>query len=141
MAEKEIIYGEKIIKFPDEVMTVTIPKDVFVEVKEMGSEGDYKSDQKDFELIRLIINIAFFVCEENERKYVGGLEPKAVIRIRYDNKIVGGAKEKEKAEKDLKLGWWNGSIWVVFPNQKLGRGYVDVETEGWYKDPPVGWGC
>ena len=136
MEEDNIKNGEKIIKFPDGVMTVTIPKDVFVEVNELGSECDYPSTPGDFELIGLIINIAFFVCEDNGRKYVDNLDPPAKIRIWYDDYILRKANGRE-----LKLAWWNKKEWVLFDKQEAGQGYVDVETSGWPKDPPVGWGC
>ena len=29
----------------------------------------------------------------------------------------------------------------TFEVQLLWKGYGDVETSGWPKDPPVGWGC
>ena len=143
MEEEKIM---KIIEFPDEGVTVTIPKqndnkNVYVEKKDIGVQGNYP-DQPN---IRLVINIAFFVLDNNNKKeYVGNLNPKAKLRIRYNksDKVTANGKKKKLSYLDIQ-----NQIWVDLKSKntssksKNWEGYGDVETPGWNGDPPVGWGC
>jgi hypothetical protein len=142
----------KIKNFYDEGVTVTFPekkngKEVFVEKK-----PDIPVPSSDFDFIDVVMNIAFYVMKNDKKKYVGGLKPKAIIRIRYDEKVVKKAQDKGKTEDDLIFGWWDGSKWVYDKEDKAEKsnhkfkdkdwlGYGDLKTSGWDKDPPVGWGC
>ena len=138
----------KIIEFPKQGVTVTIPKqnngkNVYVEKKPDLPEDD-SSNQAD-DIIKAIINIGFFVLDDdNKKKYIYDLDPPAKLRIRYDSSVVSAANRKKKI-----LAWWdkNNQIWVDLKStntsstSKNWKGYGDVETKGWVDDPPVGWGC
>ena len=138
----------KIIEFPVKGVTVTIPdqvvyENVYVEKKPDPPANDpiYQVDN----IITWVINIAFFVLTpSNNKQYVDNLDPPAKIRIRYDNAVMIAARGRKK-----KLAWWdqNSRKWVdlnstnTSSTSKNWKGYGDVVTRGWDKDPPVAWGC
>jgi hypothetical protein len=138
----------KIIEFPVEGVTVTIPnqvvyKNVYVEKKPKPPATDPLNQAGN--IIEVVINIAFFILDANDKKeYIDNLNPPAKLRIRYDNAVKVAANGKKK-----KLSWWdkNTGIWVDLKSKntsstsKNWKGYGDVETSGWADDPPVGWGC
>jgi len=67
----------KTINFPYDVMTVNIydERDVFLEVKPI---------EPGLPPIReVLINIGFFVCENNTRKYIDNLDPPAEIHVKF----------------------------------------------------------
>ena len=145
----------KIIEFPKQGVTVTIPKqvvykNVYVEKKLNLPEDDPSNQASD--IIKAVINIGFFVFNDNGKEYIEDLNPPAILRIRYDDKIVTEAKNKNKTEDQLKFGWWDGNKWVYEDKDKTKKskhkfknkdwlGYGDLKTKGWPEDPPVGWGC
>jgi len=136
----------KIVDFPDQGVTVTIPiqrvyKNVYVEDKELKPKEEYPS-KPGFNRIKMVINIAFFVIDEEtkKKKYVKDLYPKATIRVYYDSYVKNKAQGKKK-----KLAWWDGNNWVDLGSRntssrsKKWEGYGEIETSGW-PDPPVAWG-
>jgi hypothetical protein len=113
----------KTINFPYDVMTVNIydERDVFLEVKPI---------EPGLPPIReVLINIGFFVCENNTRKYIDNLDPPAEIHVKFPD------------GEELKLAYFDKGTrkWEDFPIQKSGKGYVIAETSGWPDDPSIGW--
>lgn len=142
---------DKIVEFIKEGVIVTIPKqkvykNVYVEKKDHKETKDYPSkDEKKFKPLKVVINIAFFVLEENKKKYIMDLNPPAKLRIHYDKKVKEDAKGKKK-----KLAWWDDDHkvkdWVDMGSENTSSksrdwlGYGDVEIPGWPDDPPIAWG-
>ena len=135
--------NDKIIEFPEEGVTVKIPKvhkGVFVEKKPWYDPPRTKV----FKPIRVVINIGFFVIDKNTKKKKNkkNLVPKAKLRIRYKQSDMNTAK---KRKKPLKLAWWDGSGWNPLPCVKTSStfkkwaGFGDTDTSGW-DDPPIAWG-
>jgi hypothetical protein len=137
---------DKIVEFPEQGVKVTIPKqrvytNVYVEDKKLKPKEEYPS-KPGFDRIKMVINIAFFVIDEEtkKKKYVKDLNPKAVIRVYFDEDVKNKAQGKQK-----KLAWWDGSDWVdlgsinTSTRSKKWEGYGEIETPGW-DDPPIAWG-
>ena len=121
MAEKT----GKIIRFPYDVMTITIPlsEPVFVEVKEIPEKIESKG-------VTALTSIGFFKCIDGEIKHVKLSQP-ATLKVKRDRPRPG---RKE-------LVWWNGEKWVPFESQydDVDKDYRIAETTGWTEDPSIGW--
>ena len=128
---------KKVIKFPFDVMTVTIPK--HVEISEDGKDSVVKEfflDVKEIDPnitadgILILSNIGFYYLENDVKVYTE-VTTKAELRVKYP---AGYNKNS-----DIKLVYWTSRGWKDFPGQVRGVSFVTVETPGWPNDPSIGW--
>lgn len=143
MADKQVF------NFDQEGVAVTVPQqDRRIKVvklplgqadKMVGKPGGFQSD-------RLVINFAL-EDEDNPGVYLEEFEPPFELRVRYTR---GDLEKAQKAGKELRLAFWDGTQWVVFTREKHqfelqassqgdGGGYGIVRISHW-GDPNIGWG-
>lgn len=135
--------------FADEGATVTIPeqrKKLKVVKRPLGKLEDMKSKPGGFKPWRLVFNFEI-EDEENPGTFVSEFDTPLELRVRYTH---GDIEKADKASKPLRLGYWDGSDWVVFSEQKhkfevlpdadaKSGGELVVQLSRW-ADPPIGIG-
>jgi hypothetical protein len=154
----------KVIKFPDEGVTVKIPKqfiednegnlierEIYVEKKPHQKLEKYQKKSKNFDLLEIVINIAFFCLVNGDKVNVHDLDPPAKLKIKCSQAVKDGAIKKGKPGGEY-LAWLDEHTWTPFSteahvNSRIrvenwdGDRFGEVESNGWEKDPPIGWGC
>jgi hypothetical protein len=140
---------KKVINFDQEGVAVTVPqqdrriKAVKLPLgqlsKMVGKPGGFQPD-------RLVINIAL-EDEDQPGVYLEEIDPPFELSVRYTR---GDLEKAQKAGKDLKLAFWDGTQWVVFTPEKHyfellpssqgdGGGHGVVRISRW-GDPNTAWG-
>lgn len=111
-----------------------------------GDLKDMKSRSGGFKPWRLVINFEM-EDEENPGSYISEFEKPLVLRVRYTR---GDIEKAAKDGKPLRIGFWDGSDWVVFTEEKhnfirepdtdgKSGGEMVVYLSKW-ADPPIGIG-
>jgi len=135
--------------FADEGATVIVPdqpKKMRAAKRPLGKLEEMKSKTGVFKPWRLVFNFEM-EDEENPGEYVSEFDEPIELRIRYTR---GDIEKAEKASKQLRIGYWDGSDWVVFSEEKhrlmqvadsdaQSGGELVVQLSSW-SDPPIGIG-
>lgn len=139
----------KVFQFDQEGVKVTIPEQsrrVRAVTLPLGSLGKMAGKPGGFQPDRLVVNIAL-EDEDQPGVYLEEIDPPFELRVRYTR---GDLEKAQKAGKELKLAFWDGTQWVVFTPEKHyfelqpssqgdGGGYGVVRISRW-GDPNIGWG-
>ena len=135
--------------FADEGATVIVPdqpKKMRAAKRPLGKLEEMKSKTGVFKPWRLVFNFEM-EDEDNPGTFVSEFETPLELRIHYTH---GDLQQAEKAKKPLRLGYWDGSDWVVFSEEKHlfkqvadreanSGGELVVQLTRW-SDPPIGIG-
>lgn len=135
--------------FNDEGAAVIVPeqgKKLRVAKRPLGKLEDMKSKSGKFKPWRLVFNFEM-EDEDNPGTFVSEFETPIELRIRYTR---GDLQKAENAKKPLRIGFWDGSDWVVFSEDKhllkqvedsdaQSGGELVVQLTKW-SDPPIGIG-
>ncbi len=135
--------------FSDEGAAVIVPeqgKRLRVAKRPVGKLEDMKSKTGAFKPWRLVFNFEM-EDEDNPGTFVSEFETPIELRIRYTR---GDLQKAENAKKPLRIGFWDGSDWVVFSeNKHLFKQVADSDTKSGgelvvqlsrWSDPPIGIG-
>ncbi len=143
------VTGKK-FKFDQEGAEVMVPqptgKKIGVRRQAMPKASDMPGKPGGFQPGRLVINFELY-DEGQPDRFLTKLDDPFEIRIRYTK---GDLKRAEKTNKQLQLGFWDGSQWVAFTEKKHkfrleadmehpnegGVGIIEISTWG---DPPIAW--
>ena len=134
--------GKTVITFPNDVMTVTIPKtrdgeEIILEVKEIEDDvkENFKADNQGRKIKQVLTSIGFFVYVNDEKTYLHDLDPPAEIKILYNTKMENATR--------IEFVYWDKSKspheWTAFPDQTPGQSFATIKTPGWENDPSIGW--
>lgn len=135
--------------FADEGAAVIVPeqaKKLRVVKRPLGKLEDMKSKTGRFKPWRVVFNFEM-EDEDNPGTFVHEFEAPLELRIRY---TPADKKKAEEAGQPLRLGFWDGSDWVVFTGEKHhfeqvedkgapSAGELVVQLSRW-SDPPIGLG-
>ncbi len=141
--------NNKRFDFTDEGAAVIVPgqgKKLRVAKRPLGNLEDMKSKSGKFNPWRLVFNFEM-EDEDNPGTFIHEFESPIELRIRYTR---GDLQKAEKAGKQLRIGFWDGSDWVVFSEDKhllkqvedsdsQSGGELVVQLSSW-SDPPIGIG-
>jgi hypothetical protein len=127
--------------FAAEGVLVTIPNQAVARALLISDPQAWPADAEDtpgvFELTRPVIN--FHVTENDGSTIVHHFNPPLVLRV----EITEAELEQVAAGHDLKLGFWDGSRWVLFTKEKhhfqIHSQFALALIRHW-GDPGVGWG-
>ena len=136
-------------KFADEGATLTVPekhKKLRAVKRPVGKMADMKSKSGKFKPWRLVINFEM-EDEDSPGTFVSKFDDPLELRVRFTKKDI---KKADEAKKPLRLGYWDGSDWVIFGVKKhkfeqvsdadaASGGELVVQLSQW-ADPPIGIG-
>ncbi|MGW8249371.1 MAG: hypothetical protein ACWGO1_01925 [Anaerolineales bacterium] len=140
---------EKKFEFANEGVMVAIPaqtRNLRAVKRPVGSMADMHPKPGGFNPIRLVFN---FEVEDEDQPgtFVSEFEQPLELRVRYN---AGDQEKARAADKKLRLGFWDGSQWIVFDESKhkfqivphggsAAGGELVVFISRW-SDPPIGIG-